>query len=59
MATHGRGGFSRLRLGSVAAKVAQEATVPLLLVRAQSGQEQAHRAGNTDEQQFVVHSPLP
>jgi nucleotide-binding universal stress UspA family protein len=34
MATHGRSGVSRLWLGSVAAKVAQGAQVPLLLVRA-------------------------
>jgi nucleotide-binding universal stress UspA family protein len=34
MATHGRSGVSRLWLGSVAAKVAQGAEVPLLLVRA-------------------------
>lgn len=34
MATHGRGGLSRLVLGSVAEQVLQQATVPILLVRA-------------------------
>jgi nucleotide-binding universal stress UspA family protein len=32
-ATHGRGGISRLLLGSVAAAVLSRATVPVLLVR--------------------------
>jgi nucleotide-binding universal stress UspA family protein len=34
MATHGRGGLGHLMVGSVAMRVAQAATVPLLLVRA-------------------------
>lgn len=34
MATHGRSGLQRLWLGSVALKVAQSATIPVLLVRA-------------------------
>jgi nucleotide-binding universal stress UspA family protein len=33
MATHGRGGLQRLRLGSVALQVVQAAAVPVLLVR--------------------------
>lgn len=33
MSTHGRSGFSRLALGSVAERVLQNTTVPLLLVR--------------------------
>ncbi|HEV8675711.1 MAG TPA: universal stress protein [Methylomirabilota bacterium] len=33
MATHGRGGLTRLLLGSVAARVVQQAPVPVLLVR--------------------------
>lgn len=37
MATHGRGGLSRMVLGSVAEQVIQQATVPVLLVRAQEG----------------------
>ncbi len=37
MATHGRGGLGRLVLGSVAAQVATQATVPLLLVRPTAG----------------------
>ena len=35
MSTHGRGGVSRWVFGSVADKVLQQATVPVLLVRAQ------------------------
>ncbi|HWQ13325.1 MAG TPA: universal stress protein [Roseiflexaceae bacterium] len=35
MATHGRGGWRRLWLGSVASKVVEGATAPVLLVRAQ------------------------
>jgi nucleotide-binding universal stress UspA family protein len=34
MATHGRGGLTRLRLGSVAAKVVQSTERPVLLVQA-------------------------
>jgi nucleotide-binding universal stress UspA family protein len=34
MATHGRSGFQRLALGSVADKVLRGTTVPLLLLRA-------------------------
>jgi nucleotide-binding universal stress UspA family protein len=34
MATHGRSGLQRLWLGSVAMKVVQGATLPVLLVRA-------------------------
>jgi nucleotide-binding universal stress UspA family protein len=33
MATHGRGGLQRLRLGSVALQVVQDVAVPVLLVR--------------------------
>jgi nucleotide-binding universal stress UspA family protein len=33
MATHGRGGVQRLWLGSVAIKVVQASTLPVLLVR--------------------------
>jgi nucleotide-binding universal stress UspA family protein len=39
MTTHGRSGLSRLWLGSVAAKVAQGAQVPVLLVRPQEALE--------------------
>jgi nucleotide-binding universal stress UspA family protein/predicted transcriptional regulator len=34
MASHGRGGFKRFLLGSVAERVLQQATIPVLLVRA-------------------------
>ncbi len=34
MASHGRGGFQRLVLGSVAERLIQQATIPVLLVRA-------------------------
>ena len=33
MATHGRGGLAHLTVGSIARRVAQEAALPLLLVR--------------------------
>jgi nucleotide-binding universal stress UspA family protein len=33
MATHGRSGFSRLALGSVADKVLRSATIPLLVMK--------------------------
>jgi len=36
MTTHGRSGLRRILLGSVAMKVVQEASVPLLLVRGRS-----------------------
>lgn len=39
MATHGRGGFDRLWLGSVADRVVRHAGVPVLLVSAHGGQE--------------------
>jgi nucleotide-binding universal stress UspA family protein/predicted transcriptional regulator len=39
MATHGRGGMTRVILGSVAERVLQQATVPVLLVRAGTAQE--------------------
>jgi nucleotide-binding universal stress UspA family protein len=49
MATHGRGGLRRLWLGSVATKVVQGATVPVLLVRAEEHDElQVQRAGQSD-----------
>ena len=45
MATHGRGGLQRLRLGSVALQVVQAAVVPVLLVRrSERAQEAAVRA---------------
>jgi nucleotide-binding universal stress UspA family protein len=37
MATHGRSGWERLALGSVADKVLRGTTVPLLLLRPPSG----------------------
>ena len=43
MTTHGRSGLSRLWLGSVAAKVAQGAQVPVLLVRRQVELEDEHQ----------------
>ena len=36
MGTHGRSGFKRLNLGSVAAKVARRARIPVLTVPARS-----------------------
>jgi nucleotide-binding universal stress UspA family protein len=33
MATHGRGGFKRLVLGSVADNVVRKSSVPMLLIR--------------------------
>jgi nucleotide-binding universal stress UspA family protein len=46
MSTHGRGGLTRLVMGSVAAGALHHATVPLLLVRAgaRSGEEATERA---------------
>jgi nucleotide-binding universal stress UspA family protein len=44
MATHGRSGFSRMFLGSVAERVLRHAGVPLLLVRATKTKEQAKGA---------------
>jgi nucleotide-binding universal stress UspA family protein len=41
MATHGRGGFGRLRYGSVAEAVLRRTTTPLLLIRAWGGERQA------------------
>jgi nucleotide-binding universal stress UspA family protein len=38
MSTHGRSGLSRVVLGSVAEHVVRHATVPVLLLRAQSGE---------------------
>ena len=43
MTTHGRSGLSRLWLGSVAAKVAQGAQVPVLLVRPQEAPEEEYQ----------------
>ncbi len=41
MATHGRSGFSRWVLGSVAERVLRHAVIPVLLVRAEGGMEPA------------------
>lgn len=51
MSTHGRAGFQRLRLGSVAQHVMRQATVPTLVVRAQ---ENPLRAGMNLVQQITV-----
>jgi nucleotide-binding universal stress UspA family protein len=48
MTTHGRSGMKRLMLGSVAAKVLQDADVPVLLARACT-QEHQTRAGRRTE----------
>jgi nucleotide-binding universal stress UspA family protein len=42
MATHGRGGISRWALGSVADKVVQTASTPVLLMRETEGQKLEH-----------------
>jgi nucleotide-binding universal stress UspA family protein/CBS domain-containing protein len=44
MATHGRGGFSRLLLGSIAGRVLEASTRPLLLVRPQKATIEAAAA---------------
>jgi nucleotide-binding universal stress UspA family protein len=46
MATHGRGGLSRMLLGSVATSVLHQINVPLLLVRAQGVPERAEQPGS-------------
>lgn len=43
MATHGRSGFGRLILGSVAKDVLENVEVPMLLLRAQEKERQAER----------------
>jgi nucleotide-binding universal stress UspA family protein len=59
MTTHGRSGLPRLWLGSVAAKVAQGAEVPLLLVRARVEQEDKQQEQGANQHQPIVHSPVP
>lgn len=49
MSTHGRGGISRWVFGSVADKVLQRATVPVLLIRAQDGELRWAKASVTAE----------
>lgn len=51
MTTHGRSGLQRLWLGSVAMKVVQGATIPVLLVRAveEAGQAGTATASHTDQ----------
>ncbi len=51
MSTHGRTGFQRLRLGSVAQHVMRQATAPTLIVRAQ---QNPLRAGHCLVQQITV-----
>ena len=41
MATHGRGGLQRLRVGSVALQVVQAAALPVLLVRRSERKQEA------------------
>lgn len=52
MATHGRGGFDRLRHGSVAEQAARHLNTPVLLVRA--GMVQAARAGGSAQKVMEV-----
>ena len=46
MATHGRGGLPRFLVGSVAARVVQEASVPVLLVRVKANPVRTMQRGN-------------
>jgi nucleotide-binding universal stress UspA family protein len=55
MATHGRGGFSRLLLGSVADKVLRGARVPILLCRPAPAHSATNSAANSAES-FVAGS---
>jgi hypothetical protein len=48
MATHGRSGWSRLALGSVADKVMRAASVPLLLHRPPAGPDGEGAQGAKD-----------
>jgi nucleotide-binding universal stress UspA family protein len=52
MGTHGRTGFDRLMLGSVAARVVQHADCPVLTIREPGAQPQKQRT-NRREQQIV------
>lgn len=47
MATHGRSGLGHLLIGSIARRVAQEAAVPVLLVRVTKQQQEKSHAGST------------
>lgn len=50
MATHGRSGFGRLILGSVAKDVLENIEVPMLLLRAQEQQQERERSQDTDNE---------
>jgi nucleotide-binding universal stress UspA family protein len=52
MTTHGRTGFSRLLLGSVAAKILQKAGVPVLLIKPEAVQKKL-------QPKEVIAAPLP
>jgi hypothetical protein len=56
MATHGRGGVSRLAMGSVATGAIQRADVPLLLVRPVGSEVSAGHAVPGDERTAVLLS---
>ena len=53
MGTHGRTGFQRLMLGSVASRVCQHAKCPVMTIREQSADEQAELAKS---EEIVVHA---
>lgn len=46
--THGRRGFKRFLMGSVAEVILREATIPVLVVRAARSADQKQRAGDTE-----------
>ena len=52
MTTHGRSGFQRLWLGSVATSIVHQSTCPVLLVRSteQSAQEQEQAQPNIEQE---------
>jgi nucleotide-binding universal stress UspA family protein len=49
MATHGRGGWSRVALGSVADKVMRGTMMPVMLFRPPTARGEGHHAGGDDE----------
>jgi hypothetical protein len=53
MGTHGRTGLDRLLLGSVAARVVQQASCPVMTVREPAEQEQKPRRRRSPEEQLV------
>lgn len=60
MATHGRGGITRLLLGSVATSVVQRSTVPVFLVRPATRQQvNLESAATTLEEAAVASGSVP